>query len=120
MGIRRFDYSSPGSGRYRRASRGSTASRSRTYLRAAGGPRPMPWLDREAAVGVIDCGRFYYPRRAPFHPPETYPEYPFGSSGTDSENFIYAAVRDLLYELGLDRARFGTAQWNPLGELIGP
>ena len=80
----------------------------------------MPWLDREAAVGVIDCGRFDYPRRTPFHPPDTYPEYAFRSSGTDSDNFVYAAVRDLLYELGLDRPRFGTAHWNPLGEIVRP
>jgi uncharacterized protein (DUF362 family) len=34
-------------------------------------------------------------------------------------NHVYAAVRAALRALGLDAAHFGTAQWNPLGDLVG-
>lgn len=80
----------------------------------------MPWLDRESVVSVIDCGRFDYPRRGPFHPPQPYPEYPYDRNALDPDNFVYAAVRDLLREQGYDRAHFGTPRWNPLREIIGP
>ena len=33
-------------------------------------------------------------------------------------NHVYAAVRGALHALGLDRARFDTPDWNPLGELV--
>lgn len=35
-----------------------------------------------------------------------------------SPNHVYAAVRAALGALGLDAARFGTARWNPLGDLV--
>jgi uncharacterized protein (DUF362 family) len=38
----------------------------------------------------------------------------------DPPNPVYAAVEDLFRTLGLDRARFGTPAWNPLGDLIEP
>ncbi|HYT99147.1 MAG TPA: DUF362 domain-containing protein [Gemmatimonadales bacterium] len=80
----------------------------------------MPWTDKQVVVSVIDCGRFDYPRRAPFHPPEAYAEYRYPTCGIDPDNFVYAAVRELLYELGFDRARFGSAHWNPLREIVRP
>src|SRR5437588_776108 len=80
----------------------------------------MPWLDSRATVSVIDCERFDYPRRPPFHPPESYPEYPYGRGNIDPDNFVYADVRRMLQEQGFDRANFGTARWNPLRELIAP
>lgn len=56
--------------------------------------------------------------QAPFHPSQAYPEYhgPLASQ----PNAVYDLVRRTLAELGLDRARFGTAEWNPLGELVPP
>jgi len=80
----------------------------------------MPWLDHDAVVCVIDAERADYPRRTPFHPAEAFPEYRFGSRCLDPENYVYAAVRDLLHELGFDRRHFGTPQWNPLRELVRP
>jgi uncharacterized protein (DUF362 family) len=71
-------------------------------------------------VGVVDCERFDYPQRPPFHPPLAYPEYPYGNGHVDPDNFVYGAVRELFYELGLDREGFGTPRWNPLRDIIRP
>ncbi len=78
----------------------------------------MPDL-HDTSVCVYDVGRTDYPN-APFHPPEAYPEYPFKDSGYDPQNTVYAAVRDMLYRLGLDKEHYGTPEWNPLGEIIKP
>jgi uncharacterized protein (DUF362 family) len=61
--------------------------------------------------------RAHYGRVAPFHPATRYPEYdgPVADAGT---NAAYALVRDVLRLTGLDRERFGTSEWNPLGALI--
>lgn len=60
-----------------------------------------------------------YPSAAPFHPSEAYPELvQLGEVHISSTpNRVYAAVRSLLLASGLDRQRFGSAEWNPLGEL---
>lgn len=55
---------------------------------------------------------------APFHPDQQYPEYEGPISSTP--NPVYAAVRNALASLGLDRDRFGTADWNPIGDLVRP
>ena len=60
-----------------------------------------------------------YPRLAPFHPSETYPEYDFPDTA-DSPNQAYASVRECFRLAGLDATRFGTPQWNPLGDLMRP
>jgi len=60
-----------------------------------------------------------YPQASPFDPDQAYPEYPFAATMVCAENRVYGAVRQLLYESGLDRSRFDTAQWNPLGDLVG-
>ena len=60
-----------------------------------------------------------YPTAPPYDPPEPYPEYPFGEGAISAHpNPVYRAVRQLLHDLGLDRKRFGTPQWDPLGELL--
>jgi uncharacterized protein (DUF362 family) len=61
-----------------------------------------------------------YEVRPPFSPKEAYPEYPFDDAGSSGENKVYEAVRNCLLLMGLDAARFGTAQWNPLGEFVEP
>ena len=55
---------------------------------------------------------------APFHPGEAYPEYCGPVAG--APNAAYAMVRDALRDLGLDAARFGTPEWNPVGDLVAP
>ena len=62
-----------------------------------------------------------YPMRAPFDPSNRYPEYPFDELAASPEDGeVYNAVRLALRDLGLDAERFGTADWNPLGELVSP
>lgn len=61
-----------------------------------------------------------YDVRAPFSPGEVYPEYPFDDAGSSGENNVYRAVRNCLFLMGLDASHFGTAQWNPLGDVIEP
>ena len=61
-----------------------------------------------------------YPRHAPYHPSQSYPEYPFPGQVAEEENAPYDGVRELLRQLGLDKEHFGTQAWNPLGYLIQP
>jgi uncharacterized protein (DUF362 family) len=60
-----------------------------------------------------------YPERAPFSPMQAYPEYTLGDSASEP-NSAYDAVRGCFHTAGLDAARFGTPEWNPLQELIHP
>ncbi|PYP85890.1 MAG: hypothetical protein DMF61_15125 [Blastocatellia bacterium AA13] len=60
-----------------------------------------------------------YPGLSPFNPSAVYPEYPY-SGQTDASNGVYEMVRESLHLLRLDEANYGTAAWNPLGELISP
>ena len=54
-----------------------------------------------------------------FNPSELYPEYPWGKANiSTAENKVYEMVRKVLFELGLDKENFGTANWNPLGQII--
>jgi uncharacterized protein (DUF362 family) len=69
-------------------------------------------------VVVYRTNRAQYPSSAPFHPEERYPECEF--DGIGGPNPAYAAVRETLRLAGLDAQRFGTSQWNPLGEFIRP
>ena len=57
-----------------------------------------------------------YPGARPFHPSTRFPEYD-GPVGVE-QNDVYTAVRQLFADLGLDAQRFGTRDWNPLGEII--
>ena len=59
-----------------------------------------------------------YPDVVPFHPSEAYPEYTGPVSST--RNTVYEMVRDCFRLAGLDAARFGSAEWNPLGDVIRP
>lgn len=56
---------------------------------------------------------------APYAPGESYPEFPFLPAGS-VPNPVFALVRGALRDLGLDAGRFGTAEWNPLGDLVKP
>jgi uncharacterized protein (DUF362 family) len=74
----------------------------------------------ETSVVIARAPGAEYPATAPFHPAEAYPEYPFGDVAPGEANAVYATVRKALRLAGLDAARFGTPQWNPLGEFIRP
>jgi uncharacterized protein (DUF362 family) len=60
-----------------------------------------------------------YSDEAPFSPAKSYPEYLFDHRSAVS-NPAYEAVRGCFHIAGLDDAHFGSADWNPLGELIHP
>ncbi len=60
-----------------------------------------------------------YNREPPFHPDARFPELPFDEV-SGSPNWPYRLLRELLAALELDGARFGTPEWNPLGDLIRP
>ena len=55
---------------------------------------------------------------APYPPGEAYPE--LASIPEGGANPIFALVRDVLRGMGLDAERFGTPDWNPLGDLVKP
>jgi uncharacterized protein (DUF362 family) len=74
---------------------------------------------RENTVVVWRGEKAEYSNQAPFSPSRSYPEYAFGGESSES-NFAYEAVRGCFHLAGLDAAHFGTAEWNPLGELINP
>lgn len=71
-------------------------------------------------VAVAEVGPSCYPREAPFDPPERYPELPVDVWHLDPSNSVYAGVRQALRLLGLDAARYGTPEWNPLGDIVRP
>ena len=56
---------------------------------------------------------------APYAPDEAFPEFPALPVGS-APNPVFALVRGVLRDLGLDAARFGTPQWDPLGDLVKP
>ena len=55
----------------------------------------------------------------PFHPAVRFPELPF-SEVSVAPNWPYELLRQLFLSLGMDRERFGTKDWNPLGGVIQP
>lgn len=68
---------------------------------------------------VINQGVKNYCLQAPFDPPEIFPEFPTLNK-INKDNSIYPLVRQLLFNLGLDKDNFGTKNWNPFHELIKP
>ena len=71
-------------------------------------------------VGLARVQPSYQGLTAPWSPGCAYPEMAIllGTVGCEGPvNHVYAAVRLALAALGLDLNRFGTPEWNPLGEL---
>ena len=61
-----------------------------------------------------------YPKIAPFHPSEVYPEWQKGKSLSHEANHVYGLVRTCIKNLGLDAEHADTAEWNPFGNFISP
>lgn len=61
-------------------------------------------------VGYPSCNEM-------FAPSQRYPEYIWDDISKE-KNDIYDMVRECLHGYGLDREHFGTAVWNPLGDII--
>jgi uncharacterized protein (DUF362 family) len=72
-------------------------------------------------VGLARTEPSYAGLAPPFGPGKAYPELAalLGGANGSPPNGAYAAVRAALFGLGLDVERFGTAEWNPLGALVG-
>lgn len=81
---------------------------------------PMDIRTQNQVAMALDPAVTSYPAAGagPFHPSENYPEYAGDVSSTP--NPVYGMVRRVLADLGLDRARFGTPGWNPVGDLVQP
>jgi uncharacterized protein (DUF362 family) len=75
-------------------------------------------LERHPGPG----GPSYPPEAAaPYAPSEAYPEFPALAPGAGTPpNPVFGMVRGVLAGLGLDAGRFGTPEWNPLGDFVGP
>ncbi|NLB66636.1 MAG: DUF362 domain-containing protein [Lentisphaerae bacterium] len=56
---------------------------------------------------------------APYAPDQAFPEFR-GEVQPGATNPIFALVRGALAELGLDAGRYGSTDWNPLGDLAKP
>lgn len=78
---------------------------------------PFPYSQNEDSVGVCYTDPAY-PDTPPFDPSERYPEYPDGFSISRRRNAVYDAVRTCFFRNGLDAENYGTASWNPLGNLV--
>ena len=77
----------------------------------------MP-MSQEVAIA---CGEFQYSPAAPYPPAAAFPEIVRLGLPTGSDpNPAYAGVREALRLLGLDAARFGTPDWNPLRDRVRP
>jgi uncharacterized protein (DUF362 family) len=76
--------------------------------------RPVVALSRDLAGA--------YPTVPPFDPSERYPEFelpPFGGASITAEpNPVYPMLRECFRNLGFDRDRFGTRDWNPLATVV--
>jgi len=73
---------------------------------------------RSMINSIVERQEISYPASDDFFSPHVnYPEYQFEHIASKA-NDIYAMVRQLLAQAGLDAARFRTAAWNPLGQFI--
>ena len=76
-------------------------------------------LPTMANVSIVRDSGLSYPAKGPYSPPERYPEYRYPDLSNNG-NGVYAAVRQCFVQAGLDAGRFGTPEWNPLGQWIKP
>ena len=71
-------------------------------------------------IAVLSAPEVRYPAATDhFSPSDAFPEYAHGAPAA-TPNTVYAAVRRLLADAGLDAARFGAADWNPFGGTVRP
>jgi uncharacterized protein (DUF362 family) len=68
-------------------------------------------------VSILSRSGVRYPDTESFSPGEAYPEYRLGDV-SPAPNPVYAMVRDVLAQAGLDSEHFGSAAWNPLRSQI--
>ncbi|MEY8282637.1 DUF362 domain-containing protein [Lachnospiraceae bacterium 50-23] len=78
--------------------------------------------ERKVSISKMADSEKGYPHRAPFHPPEIYPELAQLNITleTDRSNQVYETVRNALFLMGLDSENFASEKWNPLAEIVTP
>ena len=78
--------------------------------------------ERKVSISKMPDSEKGYPHRAPFHPPEIYPELAQLNITleTDRSNQVYETVRNALFLMGLDSENFASEKWNPLAEIVTP
>jgi uncharacterized protein (DUF362 family) len=78
-------------------------------------------MEELSMVGVVKINdKQDYPR-PPFNPSSKYPELsrlPYRHESSKEANEVYEGVRTILHRLGYDSEHYGTADWNPLKELV--
>lgn len=77
-------------------------------------------MNKEKMVFIKQLNVKKYPTDVPYNPPCHFPEYPFDEKTIDSTNMVYSEIRNLLYEMNLDKTNFNTKNWNPFKEFISP
>jgi hypothetical protein len=68
---------------------------------------------------IVDPSLRYPGGTEAYSPDEAFPEYSLGHIA-QQPNSVYRGVRNCLAQAGLDRGRYGRADWNPLGQFIRP
>jgi len=72
----------------------------------------------DSRVGIAKVDEIRYPANALYDPEKIHPEYPFKPGFIGSDNGVYEGVRKLLSVMGMDSGNFGTADWNPLKDIV--
>jgi len=77
-------------------------------------------LDASTVAAASVPQPWTYAGAAPYLPDREYPELR-GKVATGTErNVAYELVREAARQLGLDAARYGSPDWNPLGDIVRP
>jgi len=78
-------------------------------------------LGQQAAHVAVAWGPKSYDVTPPYSPDTAWPEYHRISTVLNNDvNEVYRTVRESFRLLGLDAARYGSPEWNPLGDWIRP
>lgn len=74
-----------------------------------------------SSLTAVASGLEGYGAGPPYSPENAWPEYPFPEDTlAPLPNPAYAGVREALRLLGLDAQRYGSPEWNPLGDFLAP
>ena len=68
-------------------------------------------------VGLYQQKAKNYPSTPPYHPAQSYPEYPFRNH-LGSQNDVYDSVRNIFQCLRFDTENYATPHWNPMKSIV--
>ncbi|MFX1501564.1 MAG: DUF362 domain-containing protein [Promethearchaeota archaeon] len=72
-----------------------------------------------STVSIYKLEKKKYSNIPPFHPSQSYPEYPFNEISNNT-NYVYDGFRFLLKLMELDKENWNSIKWNPFGNFIKP